>query len=68
MVACKVASDLELPITAPRVEWVLPSTPGATSALLPDGEMALRRLLWAYEQRFAAWERWADECGRRGSP
>lgn len=47
------------PQAVPR--WLAPEHPAATSALDPEGERALRRLLIDLQTRDAAWQRWATE-------
>jgi hypothetical protein len=64
-IGCKVPPELLAPLEFPLPEFV-PACGPASSALLPEGEEALQRLLWSHKKRVDAWEIWADECGRKG--
>jgi len=61
-VAVHAVAPMELyrPIESPAPVFVAPSDPRASSALTPEGEKALKRLLEEMITRIYAWEAWGN--------
>lgn len=65
-VKARAPDELRQPVkTGPLPVFVAPADPKATSALTPEGEKRLKRLLLELQTRIRAWEAW-DAEGEHG--